>query len=178
MFAQWKVLHVDAVESEGALFCRALEHAHFAGRCESVRSFDEAKLNLDRTLYFPQLFSRPDIIVIDGRPGCDTPVLEFVHWVRIQPQLHVTPAIVFVKGEWSLAAQERAQQEGVTELIGWPDTFEGLVEELRALLDRCASRCAERKSLSEIESGRPGHGSSQSIVRGGRRILLLKSETP
>lgn len=144
MFDQWKVLHVDDIESESILFCRALEHEHFAGHCESVRSFDDAKAYLQRTLYAPQSLSRPDIIVVNCDPDCDARVLEFVHWVRIQPQLYATPAIVFIKEQLSFAARERAQHEGVTELIVRPDTFEDLLEQVRALLERCASRCVVR----------------------------------
>ena len=144
MFDQWKVLHLDEVESESVLFCRALEREHFAGHCESVRSIDEAKLYLDRALYRPQSLSRPDIIVVNWHPDCDATVLEFVHWVRIQPQLHATPVAVFIKAQLSFAAQERAQHAGVTELIVRPDSFEDLVEQVHALLERCANRCVVR----------------------------------
>jgi CheY-like chemotaxis protein len=144
MFDQWKVLHLDEVESESILFCRALEHEHFAGHCESVRSIAEAKVYLERALYFPQLSARPDIIVINWHPDCDALVLEFVHWVRSQPQLHATPVIVFIQAQLPFAAQERAHHEGVTELIVRPDTFEELLEQVHALLERCASRCVVR----------------------------------
>src|ERR1051325_6758111 len=144
MFDQWKVLHLDEVESESILFCRALEHEHFAGHCESVGDFAEGKAYLERALYTPQSLSRPDIIVINWHPDGDARVLEFAHWVRLQPQLHATPVIVFIKAQLSFAAQERAQHEGVTELIVRPDTFEELLEQVHALLDRCASRCVVR----------------------------------
>jgi len=144
MFDQWKVLHLDEVESESILFCRALAHEEFAGHCESVRSFDEAKAYLQRALYTPQSLSRPDIIVINWRPDCDARVLEFVHWVRMQPQLHATPVIVFVKAQLSFPDQERAQHEGITELIIRPDTFEDLLLQVRALLERCANRSVMR----------------------------------
>ena len=144
MFDEWKVLHLDEVESESILFCRALERQHFGGHCESVRTMGEAKLYLERALYTPQLLSRPDIIVVNWHPDCDTQVLEFVHWVRIQPQLRATPVIVFVKAHLSVAAQERAQHEGVTELMVRPDTFEDLLEQVEALLVRCVSRVSVR----------------------------------
>ena len=144
MFDHWKVLHLDEVESESILFCRALEHEHFAGHCESVRSFEEAKLYLERGLYTPRLLSRPDIIVINWHPDCDARVLEFVHWVRLQPQFQDTPIIVFVQAPLSFAAQERAQHEGVTELIVRPSTFESFLPQVRALLERCANRLVVR----------------------------------
>jgi len=144
MFDEWKVLHLDEVESESILFCRALEQEHFAGDCVSVRSFSEAKFYLERGLYFPQLVSRPDIIVVNWHPDCDAPVLEFVHWIRIQPQLHDTAVIVFIKAQLSFAAQERAHHEGVTELMVRPETFEELLPQVSALLERCMNRCVVR----------------------------------
>lgn len=144
MFDEWKVLHVDQVESESILFCRALADEHFAGHCESVRSFGEGKVYLERALYTPQSLSRPDIIVINWHPDCDDEVLQFVHWIRKQPQLRSTPVVVFIKAHLSVAAQERAQHEGVTELIVRPDSFEDLLEQVRDLLERCASRCVVR----------------------------------
>ncbi len=147
MFDQWKVLHLDEIESENILFCRALAHEEFAGDCESVSSILKAKNYLERALYTPQLLSRPDIIVINWHPDYDASVLEFVSWVRNQPQLLATPVIVFIKPELSLADRESAQRHGVTELIIRPDTFEDLLLEINALLDRCANRCVGRKSV-------------------------------
>jgi DNA-binding response OmpR family regulator len=144
MFDQWKVLHLDEVEAESNSFCRALAQEHFAGHCESVRSFGEARLYLERGLYTPRLLSRPDIIVINWHPDCDAHVLELVHWVRLQPQLQATPVIVFVQGPESFAAQESAREEGITELIVRPPTFEELLPQVRALLERCASRSVVR----------------------------------
>lgn len=142
------MLHLDEVESENILFCRALAHESFAGHCESVRSIGDAKLYLERGLYTPQLLSRPDIIVINWHPDCDAHVLEFVHWVRLQQQLHATPVIVFIKDQLSLAARERAQHEGVTEMIIRPDTFKELLLQVRALLERCMKRCVLRQYAS------------------------------
>jgi CheY-like chemotaxis protein len=144
MFDHWKVLHLDEVEAESVLFCRALADEHFAGHCESVRSFDAAKAYLERALYTPRSLSRPDIIVVNWHTDCNADVLKFVHWVRTQPQLHLTPVIVFIQAQLSFAAQERAQHEGVTELIVRPETFEELLPEVRALLERCASRSVVR----------------------------------
>lgn len=144
MFDQWKVLHLDEVEAESILFCRALALEQFAGHCESVRSFDDAKLYLERGIYTPQAFSRPDIIVINWHPDCNAALLEFVHWVRTQPQLHETPVIFFIRAQLPLRAREWAQQAGVTELIVRPETFEELAQEVHALLERCASRCVGR----------------------------------
>ncbi len=144
MYDQWKVLHIDAVEAEGILFCRALAHEQFAGHCESVLSFDAARVYLERTLYTPQSVSRPDIIVINWHPDCNADVLKFVHWIRVQPQLHETAIVAFIKAQLSFTAQERAQHEGITELIVRPDTFEDLLPQVRALLERCANRSVMR----------------------------------
>jgi DNA-binding response OmpR family regulator len=122
------------------LFCRALSQEKFAGHCESVRSFDEGKAYLERALYTPQSLSRPHIVVVNWHPDCDARVLEFVHWVRVQPQLHETPVIVFIQERLSMVAQEQAKHEGVTELMVRPDTFKELVPQVRALLQRCVSR--------------------------------------
>jgi CheY-like chemotaxis protein len=144
MFEEWKVLHLDAVEAESILFCRALAHEQFAGHCESVRNFAEAKLYLERALYAPQSLSRPDIIVANWHPDCDVHMLDFVHWVRDQPQLRTTPIIVFIQTQLPFASQERAQGEGVTELIVRPDSFEALLPQVRALLERCMSGSVAR----------------------------------
>jgi CheY-like chemotaxis protein len=149
MFDQWKVLHLDEVEAENILFCRALAHEKFAGQCESVQSIRKAKNYLQRALFTPQLLSRPDIIVINWHPDCDAAILKFVQWIRKQPQLHVTPVIVFIKAQLSLAAQESAHREGVTELIVRPDTVEELQEQVHELLKRCANRCVVRQRVTE-----------------------------
>jgi len=141
MFEHWKVLHLDEIESESILFCRALAQENFAGHCESVRSFSEAKDYLERALYTPQALSRPDMIVINWHPDCDEHALEFVHWVRSQPQLRAAAVIIFIKAQLPITARERAQREGVTELIVRPDTFEELMEQVHLLLERCAGRC-------------------------------------
>jgi DNA-binding response OmpR family regulator len=122
------------------LVCRALSQEKFNGHCESVRSFDEGKAYLERALYTPQSLSRPDIVVVNWHPDCDARVLEFVHWVRVQPQLHETPVIVFIQERLSVVAQEQAEHEGVTELMVRPDTFKELALQVRALLLRCVSR--------------------------------------
>jgi hypothetical protein len=144
MFDQWKVLHIDEVEAESILFCRALGEARFAGHCESVRSIDEAKLYLERGLYAPQSLSRPDIIVINWHPDCDEHVLGLVHWIRVQPQLQDTPVIVFIKEQLSAAARESAQREGVTEMLVRTDTPEALLPQVKHLLERCASHFVVR----------------------------------
>jgi CheY-like chemotaxis protein len=147
MFEDWKVLHVDEIESENILFCRALTHEKFGGHCESVRSIDEAKIYVERGLYTPQSFSRPDIIVINWHPDCDAHVLEFVHWIRRQPQLLTTPVIVFITAGLPLAVRESAHQAGVTEMIVRPGTFEELLVQVQLLLERCTRRCMVRQTL-------------------------------
>jgi hypothetical protein len=144
MFDQWKVLHLGEVEAESALFSRALAEEQFAGHCEAVRSLHGAKLYLERGLYTPRALTRPDIIVINWHPDCDAPVREFVHWVRRQPQLSDTPVIAYITALWSFAAQEQARQEGLTELIVRPESFEDLVWQVHALLERCVYRCVVR----------------------------------
>ena len=141
MFDQWKVLYLGEVKAESDLFCRALAEEQFAGNCTAVRSLHGAKLYLERGLYMPRALSRPDIIVINSHPDCDAPVREFVHWVRSQPQLHDTPIITYITALWSFDAQEQARHEGLTELIVRPGTFEDLVWQVHALLERCVNRC-------------------------------------
>lgn len=167
MYEEWKVLHLDEVEAESILFCRALSHEKFSGHCESVRNMGDAKLYLERGLYTPQLLSRPDIIVVNWHPDCDAHVLEFVHWVRGQAQLHATPIIVFLKAHLSIAARESAQQEGVTEMLVRPETFEGLFPQVRALLERCAYRCtAGQAVLARLDEG--------SVVLESKRVSEAK----
>lgn len=139
MFDQWKVLHLDEVEAESIQFCRALSHEHFAGHCESVRNIADAKSYLERALYTPQVLSRPDIVVVNWHPDCDAHVLDLVHWIRAQPQLRPVPIIVFIQERLPLAARERAQQEGVTELLVRPDDLDTLRSQVRDLLERCAT---------------------------------------
>jgi CheY-like chemotaxis protein len=139
MFDQWKVLHLDEVEAESFRFCRALSHEHFAEHCESVRTIADAKLYLERALYTPQLLSRPDIVVVNWHPDCDAHVLELVHWIRAQPQFHTLPIIVFIQAQLSLNAQDRAAQEGVTEMLVCPDKLNDLRSQVRDLLQRCAT---------------------------------------
>ena len=144
MFEQWKVLHVDEVESESILFCRALAHEQFAGHCESVRSFAEGKAYVERALYTPQTLSRPDIIVINWHRDHNEDVLSFIHWVRTQPQLRETPLVVFITSQLPQAEQDRAQSSGVAEMIVRADDFDSLSDQVHDLLERCASRVVAR----------------------------------
>ena len=145
MFEQWKVLHLDEVESENILFCRALSEENFAGECESVRTVRTAKSYLERGLYTPQRVSRPDIIVINCHPDCDKRVLAFVGWIRSQPQLVATPIIVFITAQLSLDVREQARRIGVTEMIVRPDDFEELRAAVKSMLERCTTRCVTRQ---------------------------------
>jgi CheY-like chemotaxis protein len=144
MFEQWKVLHIDDVAAESVLFCRALTEVQFAGHCESVTSFAEGTAYLERSQFTPQNLSRPDILIINWHPDCNLEVLDFVHWVRMQPQFREMPVIVFITSQLSHVDRERAQHEGVTELIVRADTFELLVEQVKDLLQRCTSRVTAR----------------------------------
>jgi CheY-like chemotaxis protein len=144
MFEEWKVLHIDEVPSESVLFCRALTEVQFAGHCESVTSFAEGTAYLERSLFTPQNLSRPDIVVINWHPHFNLEVLDFVHWVRMQPQFREMAVIVFITSQLSQAERDRAESEGVTELIVRAKTFESLVEQVHDLLERCTSRATER----------------------------------
>ena len=144
MFEEWKVLHIDEVQSEGVLFCRALTELQFAGHCESVTSFAEGTAYLERSLLTPQNLSRPDIVVINWHPHLNLEVLDFVHWVRVQPQLREMAVIVFITSQLSQTERDRAEFEGVTELIVRAKTFESLVEQVHDLLERCTSRATAR----------------------------------
>lgn len=144
MFEKWKVLHVDENEDENKLFCRALEQLEFAGKCESVRSFRGAKSYLQRCLFNPVLNSRPDMIIINWHSNCDQRVLEFVRWVRLQPQMKYTPMAVFITDRLSSLAQQQAQKAGVTEMVIRPATYDALFAELKGLLERSVERCVAR----------------------------------
>jgi hypothetical protein len=144
MFEEWKVLHIDKVHSESVLFCRALTEVQFAGHCESVTSLAEGTAYLERSLFTPQNLSRPDILIINWHPDCNLEVLDFVHWVRMQPQLREMSVIVFITSQLSQAERDRAEFEGVTELIVRAKTFESLVGQVHDLLERCTSRATAR----------------------------------
>ena len=144
MFEEWKVLHIDEVQSESVLFCRALTEVQFAGHCESVTSFADGTAYLQRSQFTPQALSRPDIVVINWHPHFNLEVLDFVHWVRTQPQFREMPVIVFITAQLSQAERDRAEFEGVTELIVRANTFESLVEQVHDLLERCTSRATAR----------------------------------
>jgi len=144
MFEEWKVLHIDEVQSESLLFCRALAEVQFAGHCESVTSFGEGTAYLERSLFTPQNLSRPDIVVINWHPHFNLEVLDFVHWVRMQPQFRELPVVVFITSHLSQAERDRAEDEGVTELIVRADGFESLVEQVKDLLERCTTRATAR----------------------------------
>ena len=144
MFEEWKVLHIDEVPAESDLFCRALPEVQFAGHCESVASFTEGKEYLERALFSPQKLSRPDIVVINWHPHFNLEVLVFVQWVRKQPQFREMPVVVFITAQLSHAERDRAEAEGVTELIVRAGTSEGLVEQVKDLLQRCTIRAIGR----------------------------------
>ena len=144
MFEEWKVLHIDEVQSDSALFCRALTEVQFAGHCESVTSFAEGTAYLERSLFTPQNLSRPDIVVINWHPHFNLEVLDFVQWVRRQPQFREMPVVVFITSQLSQAERDRAEDEGVTELIVRAESFEGLVDQVKDLLQRCTFRATAR----------------------------------
>jgi CheY-like chemotaxis protein len=144
MFEEWKVLHIDEVQSESALFCRALTEVQFAGHCESVTSFADGTAYLERSQFTPQNLSRPDMVVINWHSHFNLEVLDFVHWVRVQPQFREMPIIVFITSQLSQTDRDRAESEGVTELILRARTAEALVEQVKDLLERCTSRAIAR----------------------------------
>src|ERR1043166_169932 len=144
MFEEWSVLHIDEDEEESAMFCRALEHNQFAGKCDTVRSIAEGKAWLEESVYAPRLRPRPDIVVLNWHVERDDEVLDFVRWLRAQPPYREIPLAVWVGEETPTTIRENARSAGVTELLNKPDSFGGYVEQTDELLRRSVSRCVAR----------------------------------
>jgi CheY-like chemotaxis protein len=144
MYEEWRVLHIDENEEESKEFCRALEVNEFAGRCDTLRSISEGRSWLEESLYMPNLRPRPDIIVLNWHIERDDEVLDFVRWLRAQPQFRETPLAVWVGLETSINVRERVRSVGVTELLNKQESFDELVEQTEELLQRCVSRCMAR----------------------------------
>jgi CheY-like chemotaxis protein len=144
MYEEWKVLHIDENEEESKEFCRALEVNQFAGKCDTLRSIAEGKTWLEESLYMPNLRARPDIIVLNWHIERDDEVLDFVRWLRSQPQFRDTPLAVWVGMETPLSVREHVRSVGVTELLNKQESFDDLVEQTEELLQRCVSRCLAR----------------------------------
>ena len=148
MYEDWKVLHLDEVESENILFCRALSEAGFAGHCESVQNIPRAQAYLEHSLFTPQSLSRPDIIVINWHNGGDVRGVEFVRWIRSHPQFRATPILVFITEHLPFAVQEQAEEAGVTEMIVRPKQYGDLLPQVKALLERHASRFMTKATVA------------------------------
>lgn len=144
MFEAWRVLHIDESEEESRIFCSALEHNHFAGHCDTVRSIAEGKAWLEESVYAPHVRARPDIVVLNWHVDRDSEVLDFVRWLRAQPPYREIPLAMWVGDETSTLLRERARSAGVTELLNKPKNFEGYVEQTDELLRRSVSRCVAR----------------------------------
>ena len=144
MYEEWKLLHIDENEDESRMFCRALEQNNFAGKCDYVRSIAEGKSWLEESVYMPRIRPRPDIIVLNWHANRDEEVLNFLHWLRAQPQFRETPLAVWVGPETPARIREQGRSAGVTELFNKGDTFENLVEQTEELLERCVSHCLAR----------------------------------
>ena len=141
MYEEWRVLHIDENEEESTAFCRALEQNQFFGKCDTLRSIAEGKAWLEESLYMPHLRPRPDIIVLNWHIQRDDEVLDFVRWLRAQPQFRETPLAVWVGLQTPAMVRERARSVGVTELIHKQEAFEDLVKQTEELLQRCVSHC-------------------------------------
>ena len=144
MYEEWRVLHIDENEQESKEFCRALEVNQFAGKCDTLTSITDGKAWLEESLYMPNLRPRPDIIVLNWHIERDDEVLDFVRWLRAQPQFRDTPLAVWVGMETPLSIREKARSVGVTELLNKQESFDELVEQTEELLQRCVSRCMAR----------------------------------
>jgi DNA-binding response OmpR family regulator len=129
MYEEWRVLHIDEDAEESVMFCRALEHNNFAGKCDSVRSIQEGKSWLEESLYMPRIRPRPDIVVLHWHVERDGEVMDFVRWLRAQPQFRDTPLAVWVGTETPASVRERARSAGVTELMHRPEDFQDLIEQ-------------------------------------------------
>ena len=144
MYEEWRILHIDENEEESRMFCRAIEQNRFAGQCDNVRSIGEGKSWLEESLYIPRLRPRPDIIVLNWHAQRDDEVLDFVRWLRTQPQFRDTPLAVWVGAITPARIRESACSAGVTEMVNKGETFEELVEQTKELLERCVSYCLAR----------------------------------
>jgi CheY-like chemotaxis protein len=144
MYEEWRVLHIDEDEEESRQFCEALEQNEFAGKCDTVRSISEGRTWLEESLYMPRIRPRPDIVVLNWHAEHDEEVMDFVRWLRAQPQFRDTPLAVWVGVETPASVRESARSAGVTELVNKPTTFQGLIEQTEDMLERCVSRCVAR----------------------------------
>ena len=144
MYEEWRILHIDENEEESRMFCRAIELNHFAGQCDNVRSIAEGKSWLEESVYMPRLRPRPDIIVLSWHAERDDEVLDFVRWLRAQPQFRDTPLAVWGGPETPVRIRESARSAGVTEMVNKGKTFEDLVVQTEELLQRCVSHCLAR----------------------------------
>ena len=144
MYEEWRVLHIDENEDESRQFCRALEMNHFAGQCETVRTITEGRAWLEDALIMPRIKPRPDIVVLNWHAERDDEVLDFVRWLRVQPQYRELPVGVWVGLETPVIARERVRSLEIIDLLNKPETFEELVEQTEEMLQRCTSRCVAR----------------------------------
>lgn len=144
MYEEWRVLHIDENEEESKAFCRALEMNQFAGKCDTLTSINDGRTWLEESLYMPHVRPRPDIIVLNWHIERDEEVLDFVRWLRSQPQFRDTPLAVWVGIETPASIRERARSAGVTELVNKQESFDDLVEQTEELLQRCVSWCLAR----------------------------------
>ena len=144
MYEEWRVLHIDENEKESRAFCDALEQNQYAGKCDTVRSIGEGKAWLEESLYMPRSRPRPDIIVMNWHAERDDEVLDFVRWLRTQPQFRETPLAAWVGAETPASVRERARSAGVNDLINKSEKSEELVEQVEELLQRCTSWCVAR----------------------------------
>jgi len=144
MYEDWRVLHIDEDEEEGRSFCHALELNRFAGRCDSVKSIGEGKNWLEEALYMPRIRPRPDIVMLNWHAERDDDLLDFVRWVRAQPQYRDMPMALWVGAETPASLRERVRSLDIIDLVNKPETFEDLVDQTGEMLDRCASRLVAR----------------------------------
>jgi CheY-like chemotaxis protein len=144
MYEEWRLLHIDENEEESQMFCRALEQNQFAGKCDYVRSIGEGKTWLEESVYMPRIRPRPDIVVLNWHAERDDEVMNFVNWLRAQPQFRDTPLAVWVGTSTPASIRERARSAGVTEMFNKGETFEELADQTTELLERCVSHCLAR----------------------------------
>jgi CheY-like chemotaxis protein len=144
MYEEWKILYIDEDEEESRAFCRALEANQYAGKCDTVRSIAEGRNWLDESLYTPRSRARPDVVVLNWHADRSDEVLDFVRWMRAQPQFRETPLAVLVGKETPAIVRERVAAAGVNELMHKPNAFDDLVKQTGDLLQRCVSHCLAR----------------------------------